>query len=193
MRQEHRTRSRPTRGKRALLLLDLISEFKFEDWRQVRAAAQRIAPRISRLKARAHAAKVPVIYVNDTAGRWESDQTSFIARCLAEKARGREIVRCLEPLPQDYFIFKPKHSGFYATPLAELLETLATKELILTGLTSHQCVLFTAMDAYVRDYKLIVPPDCIGAATSTETRHALFVLKEALRATTPLSRSIKLT
>jgi nicotinamidase-related amidase len=178
-------------GKQALLVLDLISEFEFDDWRRILAAAQRIAPRISRLRARANAAKVPVIYVNDTAGKWESDQTSFVERCLAKHARGRKVVRRIEPLPEDYFMFKPKHSAFYATPLAELLEKLGTKEVILTGITSHQCVLFTAMDAHIRDYKVVVPRDCIGAAIPAQTRYALFVLKQALQATTPSSSSIR--
>jgi len=186
-------RKRRTRAgrKQALLILDLISEFEFDDWRRILAVAQRVAPRVSRLKERANAAKVPVIYVNDTAGKWESDQTSFVERCLLERARGRKVVRRIEPLPEDYFMFKPKHSAFYATPLAELLEKLRARELILTGLTSHQCVLFTAMDAHIRDYKVVVPRDCIGAAMPAQTRYALFVLKQALEATTPSSTSIR--
>jgi len=173
------------------LVLDLVSEFEFDDGRKILAAAKRIAPRISRLKARANAAEVPVIYVNDTAGKWESDRTSFVERCLAERARGRKMVRRIAPSPKDYFMFKPKHSAFYATPLVELLEELAAKELILTGLTSHQCVLFTAMDAHIRGYKVVVPRDCIGAAIPAQTRYALFVLKEALQAKTPASSSIR--
>jgi nicotinamidase-related amidase len=188
MRSKKRKRAR---RKQALLVLDLVSEFEFDDWRRILAVAQRIAPRISRLKARANAAKVPVIYVNDTAGKWESDQTRFVERCLAKSARGRKVVRRIEPLPEDYFIFKPKHSAFYATPLAELLERLATRELILTGLTSHQCVLFTAMDAHIREYNVVVPRDCIGAAIPAQTRYALFVLNQALEAATPSSTSIR--
>jgi nicotinamidase-related amidase len=84
------------------------------------------------------------------------------------------------------------HSGFYGTPLPQLLEQLGAQELILTGLTSHQCVLFTAMDAYVRDYRLVVPRDCIGAARRVETQHALFVLEHGLMARTVLSSSLKL-
>ncbi len=181
------------RKNHVLLVLDLISQFEFDDWRGILAAAERITPRISRLKARANRARVPVIYVNDSSGKWQSDRTSFVERCAAENARGSRIARRIAPQPEDYFIFKPKHSGFYGTPLAELLEQLDAEELILTGLTSHQCVLFTAMDAHVREYKLIVPPDCIGAATQRQTRHALFVLKEALSATTPSSKSIRFT
>jgi nicotinamidase-related amidase len=174
-----------------LLILDLISEFRFPGWKGILAGAKTIAPRVAALASRARASGVAVIYVNDTAGQWESDQTAFIERCLDARARGRDVVKQVVPERCDYFMFKPKHSGFYGTPLAQLLEQLATKELILTGLTSHQCVLFTAMDAYVRDYRLVVPTDCIAARRRDETRHALFVLENALMARTPRSSSVR--
>jgi nicotinamidase-related amidase len=176
----------------ALLILDMVSEFRFPDWRPVLSAAARIAPRIEALKRRAHAASVPVVYVNDAAGPWEYDRTALIRRACASTARGGDVVRRIQPAPRDHFLFKPRHSGFYSTPLAELLKKLRARRLILTGLTSHQCVLFTAVDAYVRDHELIVPPDCIGAASVTQTRHALYVLRESLRAHTPRSTSIRL-
>lgn len=176
----------------ALLILDLISEYQFEDWRKILSAAQRIAPNVERLRRRAHAASVPVIYVNDAGEHWDSDRTSFVRRASAPGARGSAVARLLAPEPQDHFVFKPRHSGFYATPLADLLARLKVGRLILTGSTSHQCVLFTAVDAYVRDHELIVPPDCIGAPRALQTRHALFVLREALNAHTPRSARIRL-
>jgi nicotinamidase-related amidase len=170
----------------------MVSEFRSSGWRPVLAAATRTAPRIAALRRRAHAARVPVVYVNDAAGRWEYDRTALIRRACASSARGGHVVRCIQPAPRDFFLFKPRHSGFYATPLAELLRQLDTRRLILTGLTSHQCVLFTAMDAYVRDFQIVVPPDCIGAPSAVQTRQALFMLRDSLRARTPLSRSIRL-
>jgi nicotinamidase-related amidase len=179
--------------KTALLILDLISEFKFEGAQRLLRPATRLAPRIAHLKCRAHAAHLPVIYLNDTAGKWESDQTAFIQRCLAEGARGRGIVRQVLPQADDYFIFKPKHSGFYATPLTDLLEMLNVDNLILTGLTSHQCVLFTAVDAHMRGYDLLVPRDCIAASSAAETAHALFIFERALNAKIYTSKSLPLS
>jgi nicotinamidase-related amidase len=180
-----------TRSRQALLVLDMISEFDFPDWREVLRVAGRIAPAIEKLQRRARAAGVPVIYVNDTRGDWESDQTAFIRRCKAADARGRAVVEIICPQPEDYFIFKPKHSGFYSTPLETLLQMKSTEELILTGTTSHQCVLFTAIDAYVRDYRIVVPTDCIGAPTAAQTKQALFIMKESARARTPQSTGIR--
>ncbi|HEY6644839.1 cysteine hydrolase [Povalibacter sp.] len=180
------------RATTALIILDLISEFRFQHAERLLPVAKRIAAPVARLKARAKAAGLPVIYVNDTAGKWESDQGSFVSRCLADDARGREIVKRVIPDVDEYFIFKPRHSGFYATPFQELLERLAVKELILVGLTTHQCVLFTAVDAHVREFKLIVPSDCVGAFSSEESRHALFILRRSIKARTPKSTSLVL-
>jgi nicotinamidase-related amidase len=175
----------------ALLILDLISEFKFEGAQPLLRPAERIAPRIARLKARIRSAHLPVIYLNDTAGKWESDQTRFVQRCLASTAPGRSIVKQLLPQEDDYFIFKPKHSGFYATPLAELLAMLRVRHLILTGLTSHQCVLFTAVDAHMRGYRVSVPKDCVAANSTAETAHALFIFKSALDARISNSQNLR--
>lgn len=175
--------ARRRKRRMALLILDMISEFTFPDAERVLRGARRPARAIARLRARARKARVPVIYVNDTAGTWESDPRAFVERCLAPTARGRDVVELVEPqLDDDYFMFKPKHSAFFGTPLESLLEELNVRRLILTGVTSHQCVLFTAMDAHVREYELIIPSDCVGATSREETQHALFIARRALDA-----------
>jgi isochorismate hydrolase len=83
------------------------------------------------------------------------------------------VVQQIAPGEEDFILLKPKHSAFYATPLAELLEAAGAKRLILTGVTSHQCVLFTANDAYLRELELLIPRDCIAAPESRDTRLAL--------------------
>lgn len=177
----------------ALLILDLISEFTFPDAHRILEGARRPAVAIAKLKARARRAAVPVIYVNDTARKWESDPREFLQRCLRPNARGREVVELIKPqLDDDYFMFKPKHSAFFGTPLESLLEQLGVRRLVLTGVTSHQCVLFTAMDAHVREYELILPADCVGAGNREETRHALFIAKRGLAARTTSGARLRL-
>lgn len=175
----------------ALVMLDLISDFRFPDGAKLLRAALPAARRIQQLRRRAKAAGIPVVYVNDNLGKWQSDRHELLKHCLGERSRGKALVQLIAPEDDDYFIFKPKHSGFFATPLAELLAESSIKRLIVTGTTSHQCVLFTAMDAYVRDFELIVPRDCIASPAATETQHALFVLQRALRAHTPLASSLR--
>jgi nicotinamidase-related amidase len=176
----------------ALLILDMISEYRFPDGERIARSASKIAPNIARLRERAHAARMPVIYVNDTAGKWESDPKSFIDRCMQPDSPGREIVQLLAPTPEDYFMFKPMHSAFFGTPLQALLQRLKVDKLIATGITSHQCVLFTAMDAHVRNFDLIVPSDCIGAGAATDTKHAMYIFSHALMAKVSSSRQLRL-
>jgi nicotinamidase-related amidase len=175
-----------------LLILDMISEYRYPDGDRIVRSAAKVAQNIARLKERAHAAHIPVIYVNDTAGKWESDQKAFIDRCMQPESRGRHIVQLLAPTPEDYFMFKPRHSAFFGTPLHTLLQQLKIGKLIATGITSHQCVLFTAMDAHVREFELIIPSDCIGAGAAADTKHALYIFSHALMAKVGRSRQLRL-
>jgi len=184
--------SRRREPRTALLVLDMVSEFQFPDAGPVLRGAKQVAPAIARLKARARAARVPIIYVNDTAGKWESDPRAFVQRCASPQARGAEVVEQIAPdLASDYFMFKPKHSAFFGTPLESLLRQLDVGRLVVTGITSHQCVLFTAMDAHVREYQLVMPADCVGAGSRRETQHALFIAEHALRARVGDSRRMR--
>jgi nicotinamidase-related amidase len=172
----------PDRAAAALVILDLISDFSFEDGAAIARAALPVAKRIARLKVRAKKAGVPVIYVNDSLGRWRSDFPGLVRHCLREDSRGRPIVQELVPAADDYCVLKPKHSGFYATALDTIVEYIGAKRLILTGVSSHQCVLFTANDAYVRDHELAIPRDCISARNAKDTRLALEYFTRVLSA-----------
>lgn len=182
--------SAPDENETAVVILDLISDFEFENGSKLARAAQRIAGNVARLSARAREAGVPIIYLNDNRGRWRSDRSELIARCSRPGSLGRALVQRLAPADEDYFIFKPKHSGFFATPLAALLEHLGTRTLVLTGVTTEQCVLFTAIDAYVRDYEIVVPRDCVAGL-----KHSNVTLKfigDILRAKTGASSRLHL-
>jgi nicotinamidase-related amidase len=168
----------------------MLSEYRFPGADKVLRHTRTAARAIARLKRRV-GSTVPVIYVNDTGGVWESDQREFVKRCCRDDAKGSDVSRLLAPEEGDYFMFKPMHSGFYETPLLALLNKLRVQRLILTGMTAHQCVLFTAVDAYVREFEVIVPPDCLGGGTAEETRHALFIFKNALKARVVASKSLR--
>jgi nicotinamidase-related amidase len=173
----------------ALLLIDVINEFAFPEAPALLRHARPMARALRRLKGRAHAAGIPVVYVNDNFGRWRSDFATLVRRCVAPDAPGRDVARLLAPGPDDYFVLKPKHSGFYATSLAVVLDYLGVRRLILTGLTTPQCVLFTAADAHMRDFELIVPADCAAAADPAGHRQALAFMQRFFGADTrPSSR-----
>jgi nicotinamidase-related amidase len=116
---------------------------------------------------------VPVIYVNDNFGKWQSDFKRILEHCLKEDVCGRPVAETLRPEEDDYFVLKPKHSGFFSTTLDILLDYLQAKTIILTGLTGDICVLFTAHDAYMRDFNLVIPSDCVASNDPKENEYTL--------------------
>jgi nicotinamidase-related amidase len=153
--------------------------------------ARPMARNLLRLKQRAQKAAVPVIYVNDNFGRWRSDFRRTVDYC-ARHGRAPDIVKLLQPKENDYFVLKPKHSGFFSTTLETLLRYLETKTLILTGIAGNFCVLFTANDAYMRDFNLLVPSDCTVSNAKKENDSALWLMKKFLKADTRSSSGIQL-
>ncbi len=183
--------SAPDKHKFALLLIDVINDFDFPEGDQLLKHARPMARILLRLKRRAQKAGVPVIYVNDNFGRWQSDFRRTVDYC-ARHGRGGDIVKLLRPEKDDYFVLKPKHSGFFSTTLETLLRHLGTQTLILTGIAGNFCVLFTANDAYMRDFNLFVPSDCTVSNTKKENDSALGLMKKFLKADTRLSSGILL-
>ena len=185
--------SAPDKSEVALLLIDVINDLDFPEANQLLRYARPMAKKLSRLKQCAKEAGVPVIYVNDNFGRWRSDFRRQVQHCLRESSRGHEIVSLLRPEEDDYFVLKPKHSGFFSTTLETLLRYLGSKKLILTGIAGNFCVLFTANDAYMRDYDLIIPSDCTVSNTAEENREALALMRKFLKADTRPSTKLRLT
>ena len=172
----------PDKAEVALLLIDVINDLEFPEGDRLLQFALPMARNIAALKERARQARVPVIYVNDNFGRWRSDFHAQVEHCLHEGVRGQPVVELLRPAAEDYFVLKPKHSGFFSTTLDTLLEYLEVRALILTGIAANICVLFTANDAYMRDFQLAVPPDCVASNTAEENAHALGQMHTLLKA-----------
>jgi nicotinamidase-related amidase len=172
----------PDKSDTVLLLIDVINDLEFPEGKQLLQFAFPMAQRIVALKARAREANIPAVYVNDNFGRWRSDLNAQVDHCLNDGVLGQPIVELLKPDEEDYFVLKPKHSGFYTTTLDLLLNHLAARKLILTGVAANICVLFTANDAYMRDFELIVPSDCVASNTEEENRHALDQMQRVLKA-----------
>ena len=178
--------SAPDKSKTALLLIDVINDFDFPEGEQLLRLALPVGKKIAELKKRAKEAGIPSIYVNDNFGRWQSDFKKIVAHCKGENSRGRRFVELLAPDQDDYFVLKPKNSGFYSTTLDLLLTHLTAKNLILTGIAGNNCVFFTANDAYMRDFKVFVPSDCVVSNTEEENAHALKQMETVVKAdTTP--------
>jgi nicotinamidase-related amidase len=184
--------SAPDKCDVALLLIDVINDLDFPEGDQLLQHALPMARQIAALKRRAQDADIPVIYVNDNFGRWRSDFGAQVEHCLEDGVRGKPIAELLQPDEDDYFVLKPKHSGFFSTTLDTLLKYLGTKAVILTGMAANICVLFTANDAYMRDLHLAVPRDCVASNTDAENEYALEQMGKVLKADTRPSTELSL-
>jgi nicotinamidase-related amidase len=165
-----------------LLLIDVINDLEFDTGAELFEHAMPMAQKIAALKARAREEGIPAIYVNDNFGRWRSDLRALVKHCLEDGVRGEPIVRLLQPDDEDYFVLKPKHSGFFSTTLDTLLAYLKAKTLVLTGLTGNFCVFLTASDAFMRDYIIVVPKDCVASIKPEDNEYALEQMRVVLDA-----------
>jgi nicotinamidase-related amidase len=184
--------SAPDKSKTVLLLIDVINDFDFEEGEDLLRLAMPVGRNIAKLKERTRAAGIPSIYVNDNFGRWQSDFKKIVAHCRRGDGRGKPFVELLLPEDDDYFVLKPKHSGFYSTTLSLLLTHLGAENLILTGIAGNNCVLFTANDAYMRDFKLFIPADCVVSNTEEDNEHALKQMETVLKADTTIAADLDL-
>ena len=174
-----------------MLLVDFINDLDFADGKRLLPQALTAARATAILKRSARTAGVPVIYANDNFGRWQSSFEQVVAHCMRKVSLGRAITAALKPLKDDYFILKPRHSAFYQTPLSLLLEDLGAKTLIITGVLTDSCVLFSANDAYLRGYKIVVPRECVASLEATHSEEALDYMRRSLKADTRLGEQVK--
>ena len=184
--------SAPDKCETALLLIDVINDLAFPEAEQMLPQAREMAKKLLALKQLAREASVPAIYVNDNFGKWKSDFRTTVDHCMSGDSLGREIVETLQPDEDDYFVLKPKHSGFFSTTLETLLHYVGAKRLILTGIAGNFCVLFTANDAYMRDFNLLIPEDCCVSNTPRENEEALALMRKFLKADTRPSTELEL-
>lgn len=146
----------------ALLIIDMISPLDFPDAERMAGPALAAARRIRSLRARFHARGWPVVFANDNFARWRADFRELTAIAAAAGGSASQIATLLAPLPDDYFVLKPKHSAFLASPLPVLLAKLGVRRLVLTGMALEGCVTATATDANAREYEVAVVSDAVA-------------------------------
>lgn len=164
----------------ALLIVDMINDFDFPQGEVLARRSELIAENILKLKKRLKKRRVPVIYLNDNFGQWRSDWKDVFEYCTSPGRLGQKVAITLQPEDDDFFILKPRHSGFYGTTLDILLKDLGVEKLILTGVAGNICILFTANDAHMRDLKVCIPEDCTASNSLRENKNALTQMKKVL-------------
>lgn len=154
----------------ALLIIDMFNDYRHEDGDELAANVADILDPLHRLltSARAHEG-VDVVYVNDNHEDFSVGGEGIVDAALS--GRHPELVKPLVPADGSTFLTKVRHSVFYATALDYLLRQRGVTTLILTGQVTEQCILYSALDGYLRHYDVIVPPDAV-AHIDPELGHA---------------------
>jgi nicotinamidase-related amidase len=146
--------------KSALVVIDMLSAYDHPDADALARNAEAVVPKISELVARAADEDVPVIFVNDNYGDWNSSADELLRVGL--EGRHPELVEPLRPPEDASFVIKARHTIFYGTPLEHLLKQQDIGRLVLSGQVTEQCILYSALDAYVRDIEIAVPADAVA-------------------------------
>jgi nicotinamidase-related amidase len=144
----------------ALMVVDMLNPYDHEDAEQLTPGVEKMVQPLRDLVLRARDEGVQVIYVNDNYGHWTSSREELVdAACHGERP---DLVEPIVPTEDTAFVIKARHSIFYSTPLEYLLGQQKIDHLILAGQVTEQCILYSALDAYVRQHKVTVPRDAVA-------------------------------
>ncbi|HKP20564.1 MAG TPA: isochorismatase family cysteine hydrolase [Thermoleophilaceae bacterium] len=146
--------------KTALVVVDMLNSYEHDDAEQLTESVETIVDPLADLIARADRDDTEIIYVNDNYDDWNSSQEELTRRAL-DGAR-RDLVEPILPPDGADFVLKARHTIFYMTPLEYLLGQRDIDRLILTGQVTEQCILYSALDAYVRHFDVAVPRDGVA-------------------------------
>jgi nicotinamidase-related amidase len=171
----------PARGDRtAVLVIDMLNRYDHEDADKLAASAAESVPAAGRLIERARAEDILLVYVNDNYGDWNTSASELAERAL--NGRHPELVEPLLPVGEAPFVTKARHSAFYATLLEYLLESEGVGRLVMTGQATEQCILYSALDAYVRHFHVTVPRDAVAHIHEHLARPALEMMERNMHA-----------
>ncbi|MFF9815108.1 isochorismatase family cysteine hydrolase [Streptomyces sp. NPDC014006] len=147
-------------GKTALIVIDMINTYDHADAELLIPSVESVVPVLTDLLDRARRSGVTVIYVNDNFGEWRSHHGELLEEALSGPHAG--LVRPLRPDDSSLFVVKARHSAFYETPLEYLLRAQGFEQLVLCGQVTEQCVLYSALDAHIRGFQVVVPRDAVA-------------------------------
>ncbi len=160
-----------------LIVIDMINGYDFPDADKVLASAEKAVPVIQELIADADG---PVIYVNDNFGHWRSNRDELVEEAL--RGDGRHLVEPITPDETSLFVVKARHSIFYQTPLEYLLSQEEIDRVVLTGQVTEQCILYSALDAYIRHLEVRVPSDAVAHIHENLAEAALKMMERNMSA-----------
>lgn len=144
----------------ALVVIDMLNAYEHPDADALTRSVEASLPGLLRLLERAREEDVLTIYVNDNFGSWTSNRDELVATAL--EGRFRHLVEPILPSEGSLFVLKARHSAFFETPLGYLLHQEEVDRVVLAGQVTEQCILYSALDAYIRHFEVAIPRDAIA-------------------------------
>jgi nicotinamidase-related amidase len=167
-------------GATALVVIDMLNPYRHPQAEELAPRVAAALPGMQNLLQRAGEAQIPVIYVNDNYGDWNSSAAELAANAM--EGAHPELVEPILPADGQSFVIKARHSVFYGTPLEYLLDQMEVSRLVLVGQVTEQCVFYSALDAHVRHFDLAVPTDAVAAIFDHLAAAALEMMERNLGA-----------
>jgi nicotinamidase-related amidase len=164
----------------ALIVVDMLNAYDHEDADRLVESVERVVEPIAGLVKRASEQGVEVIYVNDNYGDWNSSQEELAQAAL--NGRRPDLVEPILPPDDADFVIKARHTIFYMTPLEYLLGQKQIDHLVLAGQVTEQCILYSALDAYVRHFEVTIPTDAVAHIHEDLAEAALKMMERNMRA-----------
>jgi nicotinamidase-related amidase len=172
----------------ALIVVDMLNSYEHEDADALIASVRETVSPMQALIGEAHERAIPIVYVNDNYGDWTATRETLSQRALA--GAERSLVEPVLPPDDVAFVTKARHSIFYETPLDYLLRSQGLKRIVLAGQVTEQCILYSALDAYVRHYSIVVPRDAVAHIHEDLAEAALTMMQTNMRAHVARSQAV---
>jgi nicotinamidase-related amidase len=147
-------------GRTALIVTDMLNPYEHEDADKLIESVEEALPQIVDLRERAAGDDVLTMYVNDNHDDWESSREGLVD--AAVNGARPDLVEPLVPGDNDLFLAKTRHSIFYSTPVEHILGQEDVDHIVLVGQVTEQCILYSALDAYIRHIDMTVPRDAVA-------------------------------
>ena len=172
----------------ALIVTDMLNDYRHEDAEPLMASVRDVVPVLADLIDDARKREMTVIYVNDNYREWTAGRPQLVERALAGPEPA--LVEPIIPPDDTPFVVKARHSVFYGTPLEYMLRQFEVERIILAGQVTEQCILYSALDAYVRHFEVAVPRDAVAHIHRDLADAALRMMSMNMRATVAPARSL---
>ncbi len=163
-----------------LIVIDMLNPYEHEDAEPLKASVRQMVGNLGELISAARENDLRILYVNDNQGDWTAGPKEIARQALEGSAP--DLVEPVLPPEDTPFIVKARHSIFYETLLEYFLQREEIDRIVLAGQVTEQCILYSALDGYVRHFDVVVPTDAVAHIDEELAQAALRMMESNMHA-----------